>query len=224
MSLNVTELQKRINAIVQEDSDSPTAGGEDWNLYLKYLNMSQTEWQESYEWPSLYKEVNTMTSQSTGNVTVSMPSDFRKIDGFLKIVDGTNTTGTYSQIDPQKRDQFASTDKYFFVLGYPGSYSMVINPGTHSSGASIFYSYWANANSLASPTDVSMCPEPDYLVQRSIAYLWETRDDPRFVQAKTESSRILTRMLENELTKGHSYDDRIQTREEANFGFRLGRD
>jgi len=223
MSVNVTELEKRINAVVAQDPDAPTDAGDDWNLYLKYLNMSQQEWQEAYAWPSLYKEVNTLTSQSTGLASVSLPSDFRRLDGYLNIADGIDTC-EYPQIDPQKRTQYGDSDKYFYILGYPGAYTMVVNPASHGSGASISYSYWANAGTLASPADVSMCPDPSYLVQRSVAYLWEARDDGRFPQAKAEAEKILQRMLEFEVTKGHSYDDGVQTVEESKWGFRLGRD
>lgn len=219
MSIDVTELQKRINSIISQDADAPTAGGDDWNLNLMYLNMSQNEWAEAYGWPTLYKEVNTMTSQATGNVTLSLPSDYRKLDGFLKINEGTDFE--YPLIDPTSRSQYAATDKYCYLLGYPGNYSLVINP-MPGSGASILYSYWASPASLASPTNVSLCPDPAYLVQRSIAYLWESRDDGRFPQAKAESEKILSRMLEFEVTKGHSYDNTIKT-EEFKSGFRIGR-
>lgn len=224
MAIDVTEIQKRINALVAQDPTSPTAGGTDWNLYLKYINMAQNDWQEAYGWPSLFKEVNMKASAATGNVTVDLPSDFRRFDGYLRICDEDNSDHEYPQIDPQKKSQYDETDKYFYVLGYPGSYHMVINPGTHGSGASIFYSYWSTGASLASPADVSLCPDPAFLVQRSVAYIWEARDDGRYVGAKAEAERILSRMLEFEETKGHSYDSRIQTIEESRYGFRVGRD
>lgn len=222
MAYDVNELQKRINAIFQEDPTAPTAGGDTWNLYLAYLNMAQQEWQEAYPWTTLYKEVNTMTSQSTGNATLSLPSDFRKVDGFLKISDGG--TGSYKQVDPDKRDQMTPADKYYYILGYPGSYNMVINPGTHGSGSSIFYSYWSVAQSLASGADVSVCPDPAFLVQRTLGYLWEARDDARFPGAKAEAEKLLTRMLEYEQNKGVSFDNTIRTVEQNRYGHRIGRD
>lgn len=224
MSQNVTELQKRIWSVVSQDSTPPTAGGDDWNLNLTYLNMAQNEWGEAYGWQSLFKEVHTLSSTSTANSTLSLPNDFRRLDGFLRICDETNSEHEYSLIEPATKSQYVSTDKFCYLLGYPGSYSLVINPGTHGTGASIFYSYWASPASLVSPVDVSMCPDPAYLVQRSIAYLWEARDDGRFPQAKAESEKILARMLEFEVTKGHSYDDSIRTEEETKFSFRIGKD
>lgn len=224
MAIDITEVEKRINSIVAQDPTSPTAGGDDWNLYLKYINISQGEWENAYDWSTLYKEVNTLSSTSTANATLSLPGDFKKLDGFLKICDETNATHEYSQILPHEKSQYNEVDKFFYILGYPGSFSMVINPGTHGSGASIYYSYYASAASLVSPSDVSMCPDPEYLVQRSVGYLWESRDDGRFPTAKEEADRILARMLESENVKGVSYNDKVKTCEESRYGWRIGRD
>lgn len=100
---------------------------------------------------------------------------------------------------------------------------MVINP-IPGSGASLHYSYWANAATLASPSDVSMCPNPEFLVQKSLEYYWRAVDDPRFQNAKADAETILLRMLESELTKGPSYDSRILTYEQTRSSFRLGLD
>lgn len=222
--MDVTEYQKRINSITAQDSDSPTAGGDEWNLNLMYLNMAQQEWSDAYQWQTLFKEINTKSSTSTANATLSLPADFRKLSGFLTICDESNNAHEYALIDPATKSQYASTERFCYLLGYPGSYVLSINPGTHGSGASIFYSYWSSPASLCSPADVSMCPDPSYIVQRAIAYKWEANDDGRFVQAKAEAQKILSRMLEFEVSKGYSYDDRIKPYEETRYGFKIGRD
>jgi hypothetical protein len=223
MAYDVSELQKRINGLVNEDPTVPTAGGSTWNLYLNTLNIAQHEWQETYQWRTLYTEINTLTSQSTGNVTLSLPNDFRKIDGFLKVCD-QSVTNSYKQIDPEKKDQYSTSDQYFYILGSPNGYKMVINPGTHGSGASIFYSYWANAASLASGSDVSKCPDPSYLVFKSSEYIMRSRDDSRYVDMRADADRALARMLEFEQSFGVSYDNTIRTVEQGRYNFRLGRD
>lgn len=224
MAVDVTEIQKRISAIVDQDENSVTAGDDDWTLRLKYINMAQTEWAESYQWPTLFKEVYTKASTSTANVTLSLPSDFRKFDGYLTICDEDNSANEYAQVQPQEKSQYVESDKYFYILGDPNGYYAVINPGTHASGASIAYSYWASPASLVSPANVSMCPDPNFLVQKTVGYLWRARDDGRFTFAEAEAEKILSRMLEFEVTKGHSYDDRVKTYEETRYGFRIGRD
>jgi len=219
---NVNDLQKKMASLLDQTSTVPTAGGDAWNLRLEYLNIAQRDWVESYGWPTLYKEINTLTSQSTGLVTISMPSDFRKIDGFLTIATSNNIVHEYPQILPEERSQYLSTDRYFYLLGDPSGYSMVVNPGIHGSGVSVAYSYWSNGATLASPTDQTMCPDPNFLMYQASYYYWAAIDDGRFQVAKFEAEKILVRMLEYETVRGVSYSDRIKTQEELK-GFRIGR-
>jgi hypothetical protein len=231
MATNVSEIQNRIAAYVDQKPTSPTDTSDEWNLRLKYINMAQSEWGELYDWPNLYTEYNTMTSTATGNATVALPTDFRKVASYPKAVPDGSNDYEYAEIRPQEKERRSTTDRYFYLYGDESAgYSYVFNPGTSggqfTSGASIFISYYAEPASLASPTDVSKCPDADFLTQRSIAYLLEARQDPRFQIAKLDAEKSLQRMLERENTHSEANDDksRIKTVEETRYGFRIGRD
>ena len=220
MSINVTELQNRIASMTDQSSTAPTAGGDDWNLRLMYLNMAQQEAFELYDWRFLYKEYGTRTSTSTGNTSIAMPGDFRKL-GSYPVVNGYQ----YRETRAQERTKLLSTDQSVYFLGNPGDdYTMVIN-GVLGSGASIVVPYYSSGNSLVSGNDISMIPDPNYLVYRSIALLWEAREDDRFPQAKAKAEQILSRMLEREnvFSEGANDASRVRTAEETQYGFRLGR-
>ncbi len=224
MNLSLTELQNRLASSVDQSATAPTAASDDWNLRLKYFNMAQSEWAELYDWQALYKEYNTLTSTNTGNCTLSLPTDFRKFGSF-PVIAGTE----YSEVRPQGRGRYLSSDKYVSLYGNPYSgYSMFMHTGTAdgqvASGASVFVSYYASAVSLVTGSDVSMCPNPDYLVVRAKTYLWEAREDARFQTAKQEAEKILQRMLEFENVHSEaSTNDRVRTVEETRYGFRIGR-
>jgi len=230
MAVNVQEIQNRIGAGLDQVA-SVTAGAEDWDLRLKYINMAQTEWSQFYDWQVLYKEYNTLTSTSTGNTSISLPSDFRKLASFPKVVyDGTNTS-EYEEVRPQERTQKVDTDKYQYIMGNDSDgYTMVINSGNADrqlpSGASIFISYYATAGSLASPTDISPIPDANYLVHRALAYIFQSADDTRFQIELGEADKLLARMLEREAVHSEAANDysRIRTVEEKRYGFRIGRD
>jgi len=232
MSYSVNEMQKRIASMVDHNSDAPTEGGGDWNIRLKYLNMAQDEWAQFYDWQTLYKEYNTMTSTTSGNTSISLPDDYRKVAGYPKLTADGSTTDEFPQIRPQEREAYSSSDKFVELHGNPlDGYTLKVNPGTASgnlvSGASIFISYYASAQSLASATDVSQCPNPNYLVQRATAHVLEIREDDRFPIAKAEADKLLLRMLERENTHTEaeaSTVGRIRTVLEKRKGFRLGRD
>lgn len=222
MALTVTEIQNRIASILDKSPSAPTEGGTDWNTRLKYMNMAEAEWAELYDWQALYKEYGTQTSTSTGNASITMPTDFRRLATY-PVIEGNE----YAEIRPQERGSKSVTDKYVYFMGNPlDGYTMVVNPGQLASGASITVPYYAGAGSLASGSSMSMIPDPNYLVQRTIAFHWESSGDERFPQAKAESDKIMQRLLERETVHSEAANDasRVRTTEESRLGFRLGRD
>jgi len=69
--ITLEEIQARIAALIDQDSQAPDQTSEDWLLRRRYVNMAQDEWGELYDWRVLYKEYNTMTSTPTSNITVA---------------------------------------------------------------------------------------------------------------------------------------------------------
>ena len=214
---------------MDQSSTAPTNTSNDWNLRLKYINMAQAEWAELYDWQALYKEFNTRTSTISGNTSITLPTDYRKLASFPRISpDGVNAVD-FPEVRPQEKSKYLSSDRFISILGDPNrNYTMVVHGGNSNgqlvSGASIFVSYYASAVSLVSPADISMCPNPEFLVRRSVALLWESREDGRFPQAKQEAEKILQRMLEFENVHSEaSTFDRVRTVEETRYNFRWGR-
>lgn len=219
----LNDIIVKVSAVVSQTT-SVTDTSTEYGLWRSYVNMAQKEWAETYDWQVLFTEYNTMTSNASGNATIAMPGNFRKLSGYPKITDDGTNTHEYSLIDPQKKTMMGAGEFYSYLLHSAGGVNLIVNPGTLASGASIFVSYWKSPASLVSPANVVDCPNSDYLVQRTIAYVWESREDNRFPQAKAEADKILSRLLEMENTQGQAYDNKIIMNEERNFNFRLGRD
>ena len=222
---SLNDVIVKISTIVSQTTDV-TNTSDEYGLWRSYINMAQKEWAESYDWQSLYAEYNTVTTTEGTNAqaaTITLPGDFRKLSGFPKITHTAETTDEYSQIDPQKKTMMASDSRYCYLLNNGTNSYLIVSPGTLVSGASVFISYLKSPASLASPADVIDCPNPDYLVSRVVALIWESREDARFPQAKVEAEKILARLLENENTQGYAYDSKILTREEKSFSFRIGK-
>lgn len=208
MAVDLQAIQDQISSEVDQDPTA-TAGSTDWNLRLVYINWAQRDFSETYDWRALLKEVNTLTSQSTGNATVTLPWDFRKLNGYPRITYDGSTTEEFPEINLEKKYRYLDTDRYIYTLGNPrDGYSFIVN-GTLASGASINYNYYAVLPSLASPTNVSMCPDPQYLVQKSLFYLYRARSDPRFQEAGARADQILARLLENENTRSYAFNDTV---------------
>ena len=205
----------------EDTSDIVTA---DYSLRREYINMAQREWAEAYRWRSLYRENHSRISTATGNASVALPGDFRTLAGFPKITFDGTTTENFPEIRPEEKQQYEDSDRYIVILGDQNAgHTMFVNAGTLASGASIMVPYYRSVASLVSPTNIAMCPNPEYLVQRSLAYIWESRSDARFPQAKAESDKILQKMLEYEQVYGEGMVDSIQTADEKYYNFRWGR-
>lgn len=231
MAISVQEIQNRIAALVDRNSSAPNDTSDHWKQRLSYINSAQDEWAQLYDWQSLYKEYNTLTSTSSGNTSIALPSDFRKLASFPRIDTGTADDGI-SEIRPQEKDQFIdSSDRYFYILGNPyDGYTAVVNPGNSTgqlaSGASIYVPYYSSAPSLVSPTDVSSIPDPEFLVKKSMALWYRSFEDNRWATLEQEAQLILQRMLERENTHTEATNtyNRIRPVEETRFNFRWGRD
>ena len=188
--------------------------------------MAQMEWAEIYDWQTLYSEYNVRVSTSTGNASIVLPNEFRKVASYPVITwDGT-TSDSFPDTEPQSARQYLDTDKRVELLGNPGSgYVLRVYGVALVSGASVKVPYFKSPASLASPANVADIPNSDYLVKRSIAYLWESREDGRFLGMKQEADKILQNMIEFEnVFSPASTDDRIKTQDETKYGFRIGRD
>lgn len=225
MLATVNEIQSRVAAVVDQNEDTSAISSDDYSLRLKYMNMAQAEWAEIYDWDVLYKEYNMKISTSSGNASVVLPNDFRRPATFPKIMTDTEALD-YAITRPQERSLYLDTDRHVEFLGnYFSGYVMRIYGTTLASGASVKVPYFSSPQSLASPIDVSPIPNPEFLVKRTIAYVWETREDPRFPTMKAEADTILRNLIEREsvATEGSTFG-RAKTVEESYWNFRWGRD
>ena len=227
MSLSVTldNLESKVASVLDQNEDTSDISAADYSLRREYFNMAQREWAETYDWRSLYRESAVRTSTSTGNASIVLPSDFRKLASRPLITYDGASTEYFPEIRPQERGMYDTTARYVVVLGDQNAgQTMFVNAATLSSGASIQLSYYRSPASLVSPANVAMCPNPEYLVQRTLAYVWESQADPRFQQAKVEADKILQKMLEYEQAYGEGYNDVVFTTERKNFNnFRWGK-
>lgn len=229
MSTTVDQIQSRVAGITDQNQDTTAIESTDYALRLNYINRRERMWAETGKWQTLVKEYNTLTSTISGNCSISLPSDYRSLAILPKIsFDGVQTL-EFQDIRPQDEFKFdPKSSAYIKLMGNPANgYTMVVNPpvegGQLASGASIKIVYYSTPASLLSPADITTCPNPEYLVQGVIADVWESKEDPRFQQAKAEANLLLQNMLEFESTPNEqSYASEVHTIEQRS-NFRWGK-
>lgn len=228
MRLPISQILTRIASTVNQEATAPTTGGSEYNLWFEYINRAYQEWAESNDWEALRKYFYpSITGDSVA--TVSLPLDYRKMAAPVLLKNqGTGSWGTqYPDIIEEQRGLQATTDNFVYEVGdISTGMSLVFNPGTLSSGASIEIQYFSMPTSLASPADVPIVGDSQFLIDRTIAYIFESRSDSRFQTMEAKARDRLLGMIENEnLSKFSSYNNPNPVINSLRKqGFRLGRD
>lgn len=227
--LTVEQIMESIAATVNQEAVAPSGGSSEHSLWLKFINRSYFEWAEANDWEELRKQFLTTTAELSG-ATIPMPQDFRKIASSprLHTANGLAEGEEYPDIPQEKRGLYSEHDKYVYMLGSQSEgYNLIFHPGSLGSGASLEVWYYANVTSLASPSQVPLAANPDFLIDRTIAYVLEARSDPRFQEQEVKAREKLLQMAEqSSLMKFNSYGtpQYVETAPLAKRGFRVGRD
>jgi hypothetical protein len=227
MATTLNDIQIHVAAVVDQSVTPPTAGGSESELRKSWVNRAIQEWGEAYDWEGLRKtKWLSVTGVSQGSLP--MPADFRKM-ARMPVYYSSGIAGgeEWSEIIPDEIGIYDSTDKYFYMLGDRGNgNTMIWNPATIASGASMMITYFSFPTSVVSPADIIPLGNPEFLVNRTIAYIFEARSDSRFQGFEARARENLLGMIDNQNDKSRAFgeNDNVKTREEKYWGFRIGRD
>lgn len=226
MSWTLNDIQQQISSEVDQSASAPNVGGTDWTIRTSQINRAQLDWAEAYDWRASLKVFNGLVSTSSANASYALPADFRKLDSYVRIVSDGSTAYDYPEFNPSRFTRAVDSDKFVNILGSPSEgYTMYIHTNQLVSGASVQFTYFSSPTSLTTTTSVSACPDPSFLVQRTLYYIYKSREDARFPEAKVESDRILARLIENENSAGIGNSDRrVGIYTEGHSTYRIGRD
>lgn len=223
MAQTLYDIQNQI-AYEVDGNASISPSSSDWGERLVPINRALNDWAETYDWSQLKKVHNGLISTASANASYVLPSDFRRADGYARITWDGATTDEFSIVDPSTNYQYSNGDKFVNILGNNSSgYVMYIHSEGLVSGASVQMTYWSTPTSLTTQTQSTECPDPSYIVQKSLYYLYKQREDARFPEAKAEADRIMARMIEAENSAGIGFADK-RVNSSPLSAFRIGRD
>ena len=218
MTLTLEDILQRIGGYVDQDTSTPT--GTDLTTRTNYVNRAINEWASAYQWRPLRKKFEATVLLSA--TSIGLPTNFKKLMSPAYDM-SKSTPDEYREIRGEEKYLKNSSDKYVVVRGdiAAGRY-IEVNPPL-ASGASLVMEYQSFPSSLATLTDVPQIPDPEYLVQRSIAYVLESRSDTRFPQVKSDADRLLSQMIEEEIAPSGGQNNRVPDTYRRN-NFRIGYD
>lgn len=227
--LTVDQIMTQIASTVNQEASSPTAGGDEYLLWLQYINRALFEWSNAADWEVLRK-VYFPTITGSSNVTISMPQDFRKVAAEIRVYGNGYQNGRgLGEVLPDQIGQYSQSDDYFITRGdINNGFNIILHLGTFSvaSGASLAIEYYSTVTSLASPAQVPVIQDSQFLIDRTIAYILEARSDARFQVEETKAREKLLAMVEN--NNAMRFNSYAGNNPVSNIthksGFRVGRD
>ena len=97
----------------------------------------------------------------------------------------------------EDEDLYESTSLYARLTGDNATgKTLVFNPPTMASGASLYIQYFASPSTLSHASQYIIMDDSQFIVDRTIAYIFESRSDPRFQIEETKARERLLSMVE----------------------------
>lgn len=187
MSTTLEQILKNANAYVDLELSLPT--GDDLDVRINYAQRAVDEWASAYKWRQLKKTFYPLTT----GATVSLPSDFREFVGVPR-----QGQEDFPEIAPEDRESKVESDRYLYILGNRSAgYTAIINAFT--SGATLSTTYQRYPSNMATLSDVCEVPDPDFVTQKVISYVLQSRTDERFPIIEAEAKRLLSNMVGREM-------------------------
>lgn len=230
MRLTVQQIMQQIASTVNLEAVAPAESDSDWSLWLSYINRSVNEWANAHEW-SVLRKIYYPSITGTANATVPLPLDFSKFAGPVKNWSDEDSWSGDPKEFPIIDDSFTDmynydSHKYVRLIGDNASgRSLLFNPGTLASGASVEVTYFSMPTSLVSGTQYPVVPDPQFIVSRSIAFVLQARSDTRFQGLEVTAREALLGMIEADKTEkwANFSNQNYVTNATRKAGFRIGR-
>ena len=220
--ITLYDIQSRIAATVDQTVTPPSAGSAEWELRRSFINRAIEEWGQAYDWDTSRR---TEFLNITSGPTVALPMDFKKMSGFPLLFGDVAEGEGWPEIQEHEAKRYTVSDHYYYINGdRANGYFMMWHPATLSSGASLMIQFYSFPTSLASPASMSVIGDPEFVVDRSIAYIFQSRNDARFQQFEAQAREKLLLMIDTDNERSRAYRSRVETPERAYHDFRLGRD
>lgn len=218
--LTLEQILQEIGGYVDQDTSTPT--GTDLTTRSNYVNRALREWGSAYDWEQLTVK-QTLTASSISSVSFALPSNFRKPMSAVYLYDASVPT-CFTIIDPAQRFDvnryYGSTDFVAYTGGNPSTGYYINIPKGIASGASLVMDIQIYPSSLATLNNIPPIDDPEYLVDRGIAYVLEARSDSRFPTMKANADRKLSTMVERQNSGNKGKPNSIP----MNVGFSIGYD
>ena len=182
----LSDILIQANSFTDLEAVEPT--GTDLTTRTNYANQAVKDACSLYTFPQFSTPY---TVYATG-ATISLPSGFRELESFPKY----RNSGAETDIPVIKAGIISDETVYSYVLGNPSEgYNLVLGG---LSGATISMLYQRYPTGFTTLTSVCELPDSEYVKQKVISYVLQSRNDERFLVIERDAQTRLANMVGRE--------------------------
>lgn len=186
------QILQDVNSVL--DLENATPSGDELTTRQNYANQAVWDASSLGQLSEFKREYIGLATQAT----VSLPTNFRELQEWPRLLDSTGNWQKYEPIEMEQKYDKVSTDSYCYVMGNPAEgYSLYINNLITNATISVIYQRYPSG--LATLTDVCELPDPEYVVRKVEAYVLYSRSDDRLQVAEQKAERQLANMMGREM-------------------------
>lgn len=187
MATTLEQILLNSSAYVDLEYSIPT--GDDLDVRINYAQRAVDEWASAYKW----RQLKTPFYPLTTGATTALPANFRELIGISR-----QEQVNFPEIQPEDRHSKEDSDNYLYILGNRSEgYNAIVNAFT--SGATLSMTYQRYPSNMATLSDICEVPDPDFVTQKVISYVLQSRTDERFPIIEAEAKRLLSNMVGREM-------------------------
>jgi len=166
-----------------------------------------------------FKEFETIYYPSTSSLmSISLPSNFRELSSSPIEM---NSSGTYKAFPQVRLEEIGentnSNNDFCYLLGNDmEGHTLVFNGLTANATLSLQYQRYPSG--MATLTDICELPDPEYVKQKVISYVLQSRSDDRFPQIEADAQRRLQNMVGRQMVQPKGGVNRTPTNQKFVMG------
>jgi len=174
-----------INSNSYLDLAAELPAGDDLDVRIDYAKQAVREWADSYRW----KELSTPATIFATLGTVSL-ANFKELEAVPVDYWGNE----YPEIRPADRTQKEVSDRYCYIEGNEAK-GYIATFNAIASLATLSITYQRQPSNMATLTDVCEVPDDQFVVNKVVSLVLQSRSDERFPQVEANAQRLLANMI-----------------------------
>jgi len=177
------EILINSNSYLDLAAELPT--GDDLEVRIDYAKQAVREWADAYKW----KELSTPATLYATLGTASL-NNFKELESIPVDYWGNE----YPEIRPADRTQKEVSDRYCYIEGNE-SKGYIATFNSIASLATLSITFQRHPSNMATLTDVCEVPDDQFVVNKIISLVLQSRSDERFPQVEANAQRLLANMI-----------------------------